>query len=107
MSELPAGTRMNRISSSQNSGSPSRPRAAGASLVRGRRAAGRGRRHASAGGRDSGSGGSALGQRTMFASNHVLMLASREPQVYGLMVWVATLVSGGSPARGATPCSTG
>src|ERR1700733_11215207 len=72
----------------------------------GRRPAVRGRRHASAGGRDSGSGGSALGQRTMFASNHVLMLASREPQVYGLMVWVATLVSGGSPARGATPCST-
>jgi hypothetical protein len=96
MSELPAGTRMNRISSSQNSGSPSRPRAAGASLVRPRRAAGR---PAPAAG--------ALGQRTMFASNHVLMLASREPQVYGLMVWVATLVSGGSPARGATPCSTG
>ena len=36
-------------------------------------------------------------------SNHVLMVASFGPHVYGLIVWVCTLASEGSEDSGLTP----
>jgi hypothetical protein len=117
ISELAQGTRMNRISSSQNSGMPSRPAmrpamggpALAASLPRTRRP-----------GPVAAGPGASLSRvvvvvtsrdparyLTMLESNQVLMVASSGPHLYGLMVWVVTEDSEGSSGSGFTPCSTG
>jgi hypothetical protein len=45
--------------------------------------------------------------RTIEPSNHVLIVASCGPQVYGLMDWVLTLASEGSDGSGLVPVRTG
>ena len=44
---------------------------------------------------------------TMSSVNQVLMVSSREPHVYGLMVWLLKLDSAGSAFSGLTPVKTG
>ena len=46
-------------------------------------------------------------QRTMWSSNQLLIVGSREPQVYGLIDCVFTAASDGSAGSGFTPWTTG
>jgi hypothetical protein len=87
-SDAAHGIRIVKTSNSQNSGLASRP----AHAVSPASAAGRAGRWR---------------QRTIELSNHVLMVASFGPHVYGLIVWVCTLASEGSEDSGLTPWSTG